>query len=165
MRVLLFVILLIQRIGELRLAKGNEEKILKQGGYEVGGEHYKWIKRLHTLFFLLLLNEGTFTKKKPPFMKFLLLIFLLLQVGRYWCIKTLGVRWNTKIMILPNKDLVKSGPYRWMDHPNYWIVGLEFLVIPLIFQAYSLSLLFPTIHFLIMKYIRIPAEEKALKFL
>ncbi|MEQ6377675.1 isoprenylcysteine carboxylmethyltransferase family protein [Bacillaceae bacterium S4-13-56] len=165
MRILLYIILVFQRLGELRLAKRNEEKMIQLGGFEVEGSHYKGIKGLHILFFLLIIKDGTFVGKKPPFLKLMFFLFLLLQFGRYWCIHTLGERWNTKIIILPNSELIKKGPYRWINHPNYWIVGLEFFVISFIFQAFSLSILFPILHFLIMKYIRIPAEERALTIL
>jgi len=64
--------------------------------------------------------------------------------------------------VLPNASLVKKGPYKWIPHPNYLIVALEIVVIPLIFQAYYTAIIFSILN-LMMMLIRISAEEAALK--
>ena len=52
----------------------------------------------------------------------LLALFALLQLGRVWVISTLGERWTTRIIVMPGAPLVRKGPYRFVDHPNYLIV-------------------------------------------
>ncbi|MET1176217.1 isoprenylcysteine carboxylmethyltransferase family protein, partial [Paenibacillus amylolyticus] len=54
----------------------------------------------------------------------------------YWALCSLGAYWNTKILVVPGVELVKKGPYKWMKHPNYAVVILEILLIPLLYQAY-----------------------------
>jgi len=70
--------------------------------------------------------------------------------------------WNTKIIILPGADVVVRGPYSFIRHPNYLVVCLELLVLPLLFQAYVTAIVFTILNF-IMLAVRIPVEEKALK--
>lgn len=155
-------IIIIQRLVELLVAKRNEKWMLNQGGYEVEGEHYKWIVLVHVLFFVSLITE-VLVKGTPvvTWSQFLIGIFLLTQVTRVWCLSSLGKYWNTKIIVLPGADLVSKGPYRFIKHPNYWIVGIEFVVIPLIFGAYITAAIFPFLHLALMR-VRIPKEERAL---
>lgn len=161
--VMVFTIICIQRLVELRIAKGNERYMKKHGAIEFGQSHYPFIVILHILFLGSLLTEYILKDKPPsPLWISLIGLFLLLQIGRIWAIKSLGPYWNTKIIVLPNAHLVKKGPYKWIPHPNYLIVALEFAVIPLIFQAYFTAILF-TILNMIMMFVRIPAEEAALK--
>lgn len=161
--VIVFTLICIQRLVELRIAKGNEQYMKQQGAIEFGQSHYPFIVGLHILFLCSLLLE--YLLKNPSLnilWGLLLTLFFLLQISRIWVIKSLGHFWNTKIIVLPNANLVKKGPYKWISHPNYVIVALEILVIPLIFQAYFTAVIF-TILNMVMMLVRIPAEEAALK--
>ncbi|MCG6197960.1 hypothetical protein H1215_12360, partial [Anoxybacillus sp. LAT_38] len=62
-------------------------------------------------------------------------VFALAQGLRYWCIVSLGKRWNTRIYILPGAEPVRRGPYRFLRHPNYLVVATELFVLPLTFSA------------------------------
>lgn len=159
----LFVMIVItQRIIELKIAKRNEQWILKQGGYEVGKEHYKFIVTLHVFFFVSLLVEVTIAQ--PPFAAWVIIpfvFFMVAQFGRIWVITTLGHFWNTRIFILPNAKLVTTGPYRYMKHPNYFVVMIEIASLPLIFQAYWTAMIFSILNLSVLSY-RIHIENKAL---
>ncbi len=161
--VIVFTLICIQRLVELRIAKRNEQYMKQRGAIEFGQSHYPFIVSLHILFLCSLLLE--YLVKSPSLnvlWVLLLTLFFLLQISRIWVIKSLGHFWNTKIIVLPNANLVKKGPYKWISHPNYVIVALEILVIPLIFQAYFTAVIF-TILNMVMMLVRIPAEEAALK--
>lgn len=54
----------------------------------------------------------------------------LAQVLRYWSIASLGRAWNARGVVSPGQAVVTRGPYRWIRHPNYLAVILEFLAIP-----------------------------------
>src|SRR6185437_4480816 len=69
--------------------------------------------------------------------------------------------WNTKIMILPESQVQVKGPYKYFKHPNYLVVALEFIIIPMLFQAYVTGIIFSILNFVMMS-IRIPIEERAL---
>lgn len=133
-----------------------------QGAYEVGAAHYPWLILLHTSFFVSLFIEVLYVKATVTPIYSLLVVFIFLQLFRVWCLMSLGMYWNTKIIILPGANVVAKGPYAFIRHPNYLVVCLELLVLPLLFQAYFTAIVF-TILNLLMLSVRIPAEEKALK--
>lgn len=159
----IFIYLVVQRLVEVNIAKRNELWLKAHGGVEKGEGHYKWFIIVHTLFFLSILLE-VYTRKAPvqnPGLV-LLTLFILTQVLRVWCITSLGKFWNTKIIVSPNYPLIKTGPYKYISHPNYVVVGIELFIIPIMFQAYLTSIIFPILH-IILLLIRIPAEERALR--
>lgn len=163
----LFVVLLTfvigERIVELLIAKRNEKILKRQGAFEAGEDHYKWIVLLHLLFIVTLTCEVVLLHKRPtPWSWAPLSVFLLAQLARYWAIRSLGVFWNTKIIILPGARIVAKGPYRYLRHPNYLIVSVEILTLPLIFHAYFTAIVFTLLNTIMLIGVRIPDEEKAL---
>ena len=156
-------IVILQRIIELFIAKRNEKWMRSQGAFEMGAAHYPLMVSMHVAFFISLIVEVLLSQRPLPSLWILLLVlFLIAQVARIWCLTSLGKFWNTKIIILPGADVVQKGPYKWVRHPNYIIVTTELLVLPLLFGAYFTAILFSLLN-LWMLSVRIPAEEKALK--
>jgi methyltransferase len=45
-------------------------------------------------------------------------------------IRTLGESWNVTAHVSPSTQVTTSGPYRWLRHPNYTAVVLEFACLP-----------------------------------
>ena len=161
--ILLVLFIIIQRIVELTIARKNEKWMKEQGAIEYGKNHYKWMVLVHVGFFISLMIEViVFQKKMIAIWPFLLSVFFLLQIARVWVIASLGKFWNTKIIVLPGANIVTKGPYKYIKHPNYFIVTLELLVIPIMFQAYVTALCFLIFNQIILS-IRISAEEKALR--
>ncbi|THE15155.1 hypothetical protein E1I69_02245 [Bacillus timonensis] len=155
-------LVIAQRLIELQIAKRNEKWILSQGGYEVGHRHYKYIVLIHVLFFVSLITEVVYGEKEISVLyPILFFLFALTQLGRVWALHSLGMFWNTKIMILRGSQVQIKGPYKYVKHPNYIIVALEFILIPLLFQAYYTALIFSLLNFVMMS-VRIPVEERAL---
>ncbi|WLD95409.1 hypothetical protein MOJ78_12590 [Alkalihalobacillus sp. AL-G] len=156
-----FVVL--QRLMELVIAKRNEKNMKLRGAIEYGKEHYHYIVLLHIGFLFCFITEAIWSGfTLTPFFTVLFTLYVLLQAVRIWTIRSLGMYWNTKIIILPKAMVVKRGPYRYLRHPNYVIVALEILIIPLLFSAYFTAVLFSLLNYFLLTYIRIPAEEKAL---
>src|SRR5207237_6222834 len=81
-----------------------------------------------------------------PIGGFWLAIFILLQLARIWVLATLGPRWTTRIIVVPGETLVRRGPYRFMDHPNYAVVVAEIAVLPLVFGLWPVGLAFTLVH-------------------
>lgn len=158
------LIVIIQRLWELVIAKRNEREMKNNGGIEVGEGHYYLFILLHVSFFISLLAETTYkqTHLTAHFAVLLWGLFILTQLFRVWCIQSLGIYWNTKIIIVPDAERITKGPYKFIDHPNYLIVAIELLIIPLLVQAYFTAVLFPVLHILLLL-IRIPAENRALQ--
>ncbi|WP_257131667.1 isoprenylcysteine carboxyl methyltransferase family protein [Bacillus sp. AFS017336] len=159
---IIFLFIIIQRVVELGIAKNNEKKLKQRGAIEFGQAHYKYFIILHSMFFLSILIENYFVQYvEIEFFTFLLILFIILQLARVWVISTLGERWNTKIIILPNEKLVKDGLYKYIKHPNYIIVTVELLVIPIMFHAYITTVIFSICNLMLLK-VRIREENKAL---
>jgi methyltransferase len=91
----------------------------------------------------------------------LLSLFALLQLGRVWVIASLGSRWTTRVIVKPGAPLVRNGPYRYLNHPNYMIVTAEIATLPLVFGLWSIALVFSLANAVILG-VRIRAENKAL---
>ena len=54
---------------------------------------------------------------------------------RVWCIASLGTAWNVRASVPADLEPVVTGPYRYIRHPNYVAVILEFLAVPLVAGA------------------------------
>ena len=159
----LLIFVASQRVMELLIARRNELILKSKGAYEVGEDHYKWIVLLHLLFFIVMIAEVIiFNKRTATWFWAPLSLFLLAQFVRVWAMRSLGVYWNTKIIVLPGAEVVVKGPYQYVKHPNYFIVATEIFTLPLIFQAFFTSVAFTLLNSIIILGVRIPDEEKAL---
>lgn len=153
------------RIMELIIAKRNERIVKAMGAKEFGARHYPWIVAMHVLFLLSFTVESLWKGAEPsPWWPFLFILFVAVQGLRIWTISSLGRFWNTKILVLPNASVVAKGPYRWIRHPNYFIVAMEIWLIPFMFQAYWTALVFSIVNGILLS-IRIAVEEEALRSL
>jgi methyltransferase len=158
---LLFVIL--QRIVELSIAKRNERIVRAKGGIEFDKKGYKVIVAMHVAFFISLVLEKVFLERGlNSLWIFFAILFVLAQFLRYWAISSLGVYWNTRILVVPNSKLVTSGPYKYLRHPNYVAVIAEIAVIPLIFSCYITAAVFSVLNLILLRR-RIRIEEEALQ--
>jgi len=150
----------LQRLAELALSQHNMKKLLARGAYEVAPEHYPFLVLLHASWLAVLWVFGP----GPPVHLIPLVLFVLLQLARAWVIATLGERWTTRIIVLPGAPLVTSGPYRWVNHPNYLIVIGEIAILPLVFGLPMVAIVFSLLN-AAMLYVRIRAENHALETL
>lgn len=150
----------LQRLIELRLADSNSRKLLDAGAREYGAGHYPFIVALHMVWLAALWWWGPGRTISIP----LLILFALLQLGRVWVIRSLGDRWTTRIIVKPGAPLIRRGPYRWLNHPNYLIVTLEIAVLPLVFGLWQIATIFSLLNAVILT-IRIHAENDALRSL
>jgi methyltransferase len=150
----------LQRLAELVLSHRNTRRLLAQGAVEHGAGHYSLAIAVHTAWLLALwwLAPGR------PVHWWALGLYLLVQLVRVWVIATLGGRWTTRIIVLPAAALVRSGPYRFVDHPNYIVVALEIALLPLVFGLVELAFLFTFLNALVL-IVRIRAENAALRSL
>ncbi|MEO4053600.1 isoprenylcysteine carboxylmethyltransferase family protein [Solibacillus sp. CAU 1738] len=160
---LIISVVIMQRLVEIFIARNNEKRMRSQGAYEVGASHYPYMIAMHSSFFLILILEVSINKMElSQLFLVLLLLFAFVQALRIWCLSSLGRFWNTKIIILPNAKVVKKGPYTIMRHPNYTIVSLEIILLPVMFQAYFTAIIFTLLNIAMLS-VRIPIEERALR--
>ena len=147
----------MQRLVELPLAHANTRRLLAAGGHEVGASHYPWIVALHSAWLLTLWWLAPGRRVNIPF----LLLFLLIEAGRVWVLRTLGNRWTTRIIVVPGEELVATGPYRFVSHPNYLVVVGEIAVLPLVFGLWDVAIIFSLLNGVILT-VRMRAENRAL---
>jgi len=155
-------IIIIQRISELILSKKNENYLRSRGAVEYDKKGYKYIVLMHNLFFFSVIAEFVFLERQlNEYWQVLLIIFICTQLLRYWAIYSLGKRWNTKVLVLSDTELINSGPYKYIKHPNYMAVIIEIAVIPLLFSCYYTAIVFSILNLIVLKR-RIRIEEEAL---
>jgi methyltransferase len=87
--------------------------------------------------------------------------FAAAQALRYWSIASLGSNWNARAVVDPRQPCVANGPYRWIRHPNYVAVLVEFSAVPLALGAWRSWIVLNVAHAPILVR-RIRAEEKLL---
>lgn len=149
---------LAQRLLELWIARRNTERLLAEGAVERAPEHYHYFVVLHAAWLAALV---LLTPDEASANVFWLCLFVLLQAGRVWVMVTLGRFWTTRILTLPGAPLVRSGPYRFLRHPNYVIVTAEIAVLPLVFGHGAMALIFSGLNAMLL-WVRIRAENEAL---
>jgi methyltransferase len=147
----------IQRLCELWLSRRNTLRLLEKGAREHARNHYPLIIAVHVLW----LGSLWWLAPSRPIDGFWLALFVLIEIARIWVLATLGQRWTTRIIVLPGAPLVLGGPYRFVNHPNYWVVIAEIAVLPLVFGLWGVALIFTLLNAAVLK-IRIREEDRAL---
>ena len=153
---LLFVT--FQRLAELAWSLRNERRLRLKGAAEFSPGHYPLMVALHSSWLLALWFGGW----DQPVSPYWFAVFAALQAGRAWVLATLGERWTTRIIVLPGVAPVRSGPYRFMRHPNYLVVALEIPVLPLALHLPGIALPFGLANLAMLAW-RIRAEDRALR--
>ena len=152
-----------ERLAELRLSARNARWSFRRGGVESGRGHFPPMVALHTGLLAGALVEVVVADR--PFLPWLGWPMLALALGsqglRWWCIATLGVRWNTRVIVVPELPLVARGPYRLLRHPNYVAVVVEGIALPLVHTAWLTAVAFTALNVPLLA-VRIRCEERAL---
>ncbi len=155
--ILLLGFVTLQRLFELLLSRRNEARLKLRGAVEVGRGHYPFMVALHVAWLAAL---WLLAWNVAPNM-LLVAAFLALQPLRYWVIATLGDRWTTRVFVIPGASLIRSGPYRFLSHPNYLIVVLEIALLPLAFGLIWVAVVFSVLNLALLAW-RIRIERRAL---
>jgi methyltransferase len=116
---------------------------------------------LHTGLLVACLAEATRRPFIPALGWSMLVVVVLAQALRWWCISTLGPRWNTRIIVIPRLPLVERGPYRWLSHPNYVAVVLEGIALPLVHTGWVTATVFTVLNAGLLR-VRITSENAAM---
>lgn len=155
---IILVLVALQRLGELVYAQRNTSRLLARGAIEIGRRHYPLFVLLHASWLLTLFVS---VPQDAPINWPLLAIFAILQGLRLWVVATLGPYWTTRILTLPGAPLIRSGPFRFVRHPNYLVVIGEIAALPLVFGAWRIALVFSLLNLALLAW-RIRIEEQAL---
>ena len=148
----------VQRLGELALSRRNTAALLARGAVERGRGHYAPIVAMHALWLAALLFFVP-PETQPDWA--LAAVYLALQGVRVWAIASLGAYWTTRILTVPDAPLSKRGPYRYLRHPIYVVVAAEIAVLPLVFGAWFIAVLFSLANLVLLTW-RIRVEDRTL---
>ncbi|MBV1946678.1 isoprenylcysteine carboxyl methyltransferase family protein [Streptomyces sp. BV129] len=152
-----------ERVAELVVARRNERWSRARRAIVAGDGHYPAMVALHVGLLVGCPLEVWLAGR--PFVPALAWPMLAVLVGaqalRWWCIGTLGPRWNTRVIVVPGLPLVARGPYRLLRHPNYVAVVAEGLALPLVHTAWVTAVAFTVLDAVVLT-VRIRCENQAL---
>jgi methyltransferase len=153
----------LERLAELVVSKRNAAWSFARGGVETGQRHYLVMVVLHTgLLVGALLEVWLLRPEFHPALGYpMLALVVASQALRWWCIATLGRRWNTRVIVVPGLPLVTGGPYRLTSHPNYVAVVVEGLALPLVHSAWITAVVFTACNAVLLA-VRLRVENAAL---
>lgn len=161
---LLIAAVAVERLVELVISKRHARWAMSAGGVEHGRGHYPAMVAIHTALLIGALVEVWIADR--PFLPVLgwsmLALVLASQALRWWCVRTLGRRWNTLVIVVPGLPLVDKGPYRWLRHPNYVAVVVEGVALPLVHTAWVTAVLFTVANAAVLA-VRLRVENIALR--
>ncbi|MFF5565494.1 isoprenylcysteine carboxyl methyltransferase family protein [Streptomyces sp. NPDC012623] len=152
-----------ERVAELVVARRNARRGRERGAVEYGRGHYPAMVALHTALLLGCLLEVRLADRPftPPVGWAMLAVVVAAQALRWWCVRTLGPRWNTRVLVVPGLPLVTGGPYRLLRHPNYVAVVAEGVALPLVHGAWITALVFTVLDAALLT-VRLRCENDAL---
>lgn len=153
----------LERVAELVVSKRNAAWSLARGGRESGQGHYPVMVVLHSGLLVGALAEAWLRRPEvgPVLAWSMLALVIASQALRWWCITTLGRRWNTRVIVVPGLAPVTGGPYRLFRHPNYVAVVVEGAALPLVHGAWITALVFTVLNAALLR-VRIRVEDAAL---
>ena len=160
---LLVLLVGLERLAELVVSTRNAAWSKERGGVETGLGHYPFMVVLHTGLLVGALVEAWGRRPDVPSVLAWSMLALVVasQALRWWCIATLGRRWNTRVIVVPGLAPVASGPYRLLRHPNYVAVVVEGFALPLVHAAWVAALVFTVLNAGLLA-VRIRCEDRAL---
>lgn len=145
------------RLIELAVSARNERATT---GERAAGSRYPLMIAAHVALFAAPLIEVRL-RRRTRFDARWAGVLVATNALRWWVIVTLGRRWNTPAIVPGDLEPVTGGPYRFVRHPNYVAVALEFLSLPLAGGA-TVSALALCLVDAALLFDRIRAEERLL---
>jgi methyltransferase len=127
---------LLLMLAEAALSRHHERRLFAEGAYEAPGDVYRAMRLVYPAGFVLIGAEGLF--RGAPNTRWLVsgvCVFVAAKALKYAAIAALGYRWTFKVLVLPGRPLVTTGPYRYMRHPNYVAVIGEYIGVALMMRA------------------------------
>lgn len=164
--VVLVALVALERLAELVVSQRNATWSFARGGRETGRGHYPVMVALHSGFLVAMLVEAFVRRPEvsPALAWSMFGLVVASQVLRWWCIATLGPRWNTRVIVVPDLPPVRSGPYRLFTHPNYVAVVVEGVALPLVHACWVTAVAFTVLNAALLR-VRLRVENEALKSL
>jgi methyltransferase len=162
----LFILLIAaERLVEMMVSRRNAKWSIAHGGTEFGRGHYPVMVSMHVALLASCVAEVWILHR--PFIPWLawpmVAVVAASTAVRWWCVSVLGKHWNPRLIVIPDGQLVRRGPYRWLHHPNYTAVAAEVAALPLVHSAWMTAFAFSIANALVPR-VRIGAENTALGY-
>jgi methyltransferase len=133
---MLGVIVYASMLGEAARARRNELSQLARGGREPHGDVYAIMRVAYPAVFLAMLAEGFVRGVPPPSVIAAGAVgFAASKALKWWAIRSLGMAWTFRVIVVPGAALVAGGPYRYLRHPNYVAVIGELVSVAMLTGA------------------------------
>jgi methyltransferase len=118
----------VPMLAEAARSRRNEATLRARGAIEPAGDVYPWMQVAYPACFVAMAAEAAI-RRQPADVSLVAgaAVFILAKALKYSAIAALGDRWSFRVLVLPGKPLISSGPYRWMRHPNYVGVAGELI--------------------------------------
>jgi methyltransferase len=128
-RTALVVVTAAQRLVELRLSARNRASV--GPAEQAAASTYPVMVATHVALFAVCAWPRRGRRVARP-VEGAALVGLAAATGlRVWAIRTLGTSWNVTAHVPKDGHIETGGPYRYVRHPNYVAVALEFLCLPI----------------------------------
>ncbi|CAM2006987.1 isoprenylcysteine carboxylmethyltransferase family protein [Acanthopleuribacter pedis] len=151
------------RLLELVVSQRNWRRHQEERRERLREPLFVWMVLLHGSLFVVLPLE--FFLGQPAFGGPLSMaagvVLVVALVLRLWTLTTMGRSWNVRVVYGEDYPIVSNGPFRFIRHPNYLVVILELLALPLLFHLY-LSAVWLTCLNAAVLFFRIRNEEAVL---
>ena len=154
----------LQRLLELLYSERNERRIVvrQRDAPQAGRSVWPLIAAVNLGLFTMPAIERAWRRRPPPRAVATIgwvtaLSGLALRIS---AIASLGQWWNVRAIVPGHLDVVDRGPYRFIRHPNYVALALEFLGLPLIGGAYASAIVLSAANGVLLS--RRITEEEAL---
>ena len=146
---------------EARLSARHDRALRAAGAFEPP-DVYRWMQVAYPAAFLTMaieaaLRDSEFNQVSATGIG----VFVLAKAIKYWAMATLGSRWTFRVLVPPASSLIRTGPYRFVRHPNYIGVIGELVGIALMSRA-TIAGPLSVVVFAILIAFRIRVEERAL---
>jgi methyltransferase len=155
----LLVFVTLQRLAELIHARRNTRRLLAEGAVEIGADHYPLLVMLHASWlgalWILVLSDHALLWWPA------VVGYAVVEIARIWVMVSLGRYWTTRILVPRDAPLVRRGPYRFLKHPNYWVVAFEIALLPLALGSWPLAVVFSVLNAAVLLW-RIRVEDSSL---
>ena len=122
------------RLLELAYSRRN----LRDAGDTREGSASRYTFPLIVFVHTAVIGGTAFWGRKPRFSWLALL--LAVQPVRLWALMTLRDRWNARGAVARDMMVATDGPYAYVRHPNYAVVIVELLSLPMAFGLRQLAL-------------------------
>ena len=130
-------VVFLTMIGEAVLSARHDRALRRLGAVEPPGDVYRVMQWAYPACFLLMLGEGALRSvEADALFRAGAGMFAAGKALKYWAIATLGPRWTFRVVVVPGEPLTRSGPYRFVRHPNYAGVFLELAGVAVMTRAY-----------------------------